>query len=244
MFFQDTNRKKAIITGAAKRIGRDISLYLAQQGWDLVLHFNQSKAEIEELAQTLKQHCNIELFQADFLNFDEKSLLDEFKKISFGAKLLINNASIFENDDSTNFSLKTQYDHMLVNCFAPNLLSKAFIEANINFNDLNIININDYNIKNTAKDFFSYHISKCALMEATKHFAFKHAKTCRINSISLGYVLKPAKMSKEAYENFVKQTPLSTETSTKEICSAIELFLRSPSVTGANITLDSGLSLV
>ena len=193
-------KKIALVTGGAKRIGADIAKHLATKGWRVVIHYNSSEKEAKKLQAQLPGSFIIE---QDLSKLDQ---LDAFLlniKKSFGTPtLLINNASIFEKD-ITAPSIDKLQTHMNINCFAPILLSQIFAQHG----GEKIINIADATANGPAKTYFSYNLSKAALLHATKSLALLLAPNCRVNSVSPGFTLEPS-------DQFV-----TIEASTDENCS-------------------------
>ena len=95
----------ALVTGAARRIGRAIALDLARQGWDLALHANQSYEEAESLAQEIaalgsRAGRRAVVLRAELTNEAEVSALLPDAAAALGpVGLLVNNASIFDQDE-------------------------------------------------------------------------------------------------------------------------------------------------
>jgi NAD(P)-dependent dehydrogenase (short-subunit alcohol dehydrogenase family) len=237
-------KKIALVTGASTRIGKDIALFLAQNNWHVVIHYNQSENEAKLLCEHLNTFSKSIYLKADFNNLDNIDQL--FAKISSDlglVSLLINNAATFQNDHITNLSPELLNQHIKINCIAPITLSSALIKHNLK-DKLNIINILDYSTLNPQSNFFSYNLSKSALLTATKQMALQLAPRCRVNAISPGYVLKASKQSQDHFDRMIQNSPLNIPTTTQQICDAIELILKCESMTGNNILIDSGNHLL
>ncbi len=236
-------KKIALVTGAATSIGRDIAISLAKNGWYVAIHYNNSEMQAKELSKYINDITNSIYIQADLNNVNniEKILIEIEQK--FGkANLLINNAAHFENDSANNLNISLLNKHMQINCLSPVMLSAAFIKSNTE-DRLNIINILDYTVVNATKNFFSYNLSKSALLNATKQMALQLAPRCRVNAISPGNVCKDSKQSENHFHWLVNNSPLATVTTTQEICEAIDFIIKTKSMTGVNLLLDSGSHL-
>jgi NAD(P)-dependent dehydrogenase (short-subunit alcohol dehydrogenase family) len=131
---------------------------------------------------------------------------------------------------------------MQINCIAPIILAKSFVEQNQNKN-LNIINLLDCSATLVRNNFFSYDLSKSALLNATKQMALQLAPSCRVNAISPGHVLKNERQSDEHFLKMIQNSPMKIATTTEQICNAIEFILKTESMTGNNIILDAGVHL-
>ncbi len=106
-------QKIALITGCAVRVGRDIAEKLAQDGWFIALHYNSSEQEAYELARSLLTITNVITFKADLTKQVEAiNLIAEVNRQLGPVSLLINNASIYKNDnlfDLTSLSLEKNF---------------------------------------------------------------------------------------------------------------------------------------
>ena len=237
--------KTAFITGGSTRIGKDIALFLARNNWQVVIHYNKSATEAQKLCESIKQtKGNAICIHSDLNNLQNgDEIFAEINKKFGRVSLLINNAAIFENDHLLNLSNESLNKHMQINCIAPILLAKSFVEQNPH-EKLNIINLLDCTAIRITNDFFSYGLSKSALLNATKQMALQFAPTCRVNAISPGYVLKNDRQSEEHFSKSVQNTPLKIATTTEQVCNAIEFIIKTESMTGNNIILDSGEHLI
>jgi NAD(P)-dependent dehydrogenase (short-subunit alcohol dehydrogenase family) len=92
--------KAALITGAARRIGRAIATHLAGEGWDVAIHFNTSRSEALSLQQeVLQMGVACRLYAADLNDTDAATRLIEQYVTDFPhASLLVNSASVFKRD--------------------------------------------------------------------------------------------------------------------------------------------------
>lgn len=233
-------KKIALVTGGATRIGKEISLFLEKTGWYVIILYNKSSVDANLLAKESKNFFTAQCDLSELSNLDNlfTTLLKSHGKID----LLINNAAMFENDNIQNLSPYSLEKHMRINCLAPIILGKEMIKQNPQ-HGTNIINIIDGSASKYSSNFFSYKLSKTALLQATKEMALQLAPNCRVNSISPGYVIHSTNQTQESFSKMVNKTPLETATKTTEICAAIDFILNSPSMTGADIILDGGASL-
>ena len=120
--------KKIIITGGATRIGSAIAKSLASFETKISIHFNKSKSSALKLKKELEElGAEAYLFKADLNNFKQtETLIKKTYKTMKGLDCLINNASIFENDNLENFSEKSFTKHMNINLKAPAILTQNF----------------------------------------------------------------------------------------------------------------------
>ena len=244
--------KLALITGGAKRIGKGIALSLAQNGFDVVIHYSESRKEAEELVAKLKSF-GIAAFciKANLLNDNEiTSLIEEATQtVGKPINLLVNNASIFENDSLLSLTLESWDRHFFTNLKAPVFLSKEFSkqvpdhfkdENNEIIASSNIINIIDQKVLNLNPRFFSYTLAKSSLLNFTKIAAQELGPKIRVNAIGPGPILKASHQSEEQFQNQRKSTLLKRGSDVQEISRAILYIVSSPGLTGQLITLDGG----
>lgn len=223
-------KKIALVTGAAKRIGKEIALHLASKGWHIAIHYNSSEKEAILLHNKIP---NSILVKADLNSLEsiDSFFLEVQQKIG-DPTLLINNAAIFERESNEIKMTKLQ-SHMNINCFAPILLAQKF--AHSNQSKKNIINIVDSFIHTPTENFFSYRLSKLGLFYATKFLA-KQFDNCRVNSISPGMVIAPEnREGQEIFKNTITAHP-HKQTSIKAILNAIDTILGTESMNGQDIT--------
>lgn len=235
----------ALVTGAAKRIGRAIALDLARCGWRVAVHYNTSEQEADETAGQIRANGGSAVaLQADLEDMAAvRALLPACAESLSPPQCLINNASLFEQDDIATLSDESFYRHLRVNLRAPVFLAQAFAAGLPAGTDGVIINILDQRVWKLTPDFFSYTISKSALWDATRTLAQGLAPDIRVNAIGPGPALANARQTKRAFERQRKATILQRGPELKEICAAVRFILDAPSMTGQMIALDGGQHL-
>ena len=238
------NKKKVLITGASKRIGKSIAINLAKQGCDIAIHYNKSEKSAIKLVNELKSFgIESRTFKLDLMKIDK--IEKWFKEITrvFGViDILINNASLFEYDSLRTSSIQSLSDHLDINLKAPFLLSKYFV-SNLKSKNGDIINILDQRVLNISPYFTSYTISKSALHTLTKSLALSLAPKIKVNAVAPGPTLKSIRQSKEEFRKQIKRTPLQNQVSLNAINSAINFLIKNNSITGQTIMVDSGQNL-
>ena len=116
-----------IVTGGARRIGSRLSERLAQDGYTVIIHYNSSSEEAENLAKDIRRRGgNAEILQSDLSNLSEVQNLIDRAESSFGINVtgLVNNASMYTYDDVETIDYQSFSSHMLVNSYAPLILSR------------------------------------------------------------------------------------------------------------------------
>jgi NAD(P)-dependent dehydrogenase (short-subunit alcohol dehydrogenase family) len=214
--------KAALITGAARRIGRAIAMHLAGEGWDIAAHYNTSRDEAESLqadVRTAGVECR--LYTADL---NDPAASDDLAKACIRdfphASLLVNSASIFKKDTVASLSPELWDEH------------------------LRVINMLDQKVTGVTPDFFSYTISKLALHNATRMLAMSLWPKTRVNGIAPGLVLRSGDQTEEQFRQVHSRTPLGVGPSLPEICRTVALLAETPSITGQVITIDGGRHLL
>tara|TARA_Y100000589_G_scaffold226017_1_gene213458 strand:+ start:402 stop:1157 length:756 start_codon:yes stop_codon:yes gene_type:complete len=236
--------RKIIITGGATRIGAAIAQRLSGPNKEIVIHFNKSRSKAEILRKKLvKLGAKIYLVKADLSKEKDVYKIIKFSKLKMKYfDCLINNASIFENDKLLNFNSKSWEKHITINLKAPAILCKEF-GKNIRGKNNNIVNIIDQRVFKLTPHFFSYTISKTGLYTLTKTSAMSLAPNVRVNGIAPGPTIKNKRQSDNHFKNQYLATPLKHQVDVKEICNAVDFFIKNSSITGQVLAIDSGQSL-
>ena len=236
--------RKIIITGGATRIGAAIAQRLSGPNKEIVIHFNKSRSKAEILRKKLvKLGAKIYLVKADLSKEKDVYKIIKFSKLKMKYfDCLINNASIFENDKLLNFNSKSWEKHISINLKASAILSKEF-GKNIRGKNNNIVNIIDQRVFKLTPHFFSYTISKTGLYTLTKTSAMSLAPNVRVNGIAPGPTIKNKRQSDKHFKNQYLATPLKHQVDVKEICNAVDFFIKNSSITGQVLAIDSGQSL-
>ncbi len=232
-------KKAALVTGAAKRIGREIALALAADGFDIALHYGHSENEAEEVAERIRsggRQC--ELFQADLTFTDDVlSLVPEIFDVFPGCKLLVNNASIFHRISFLETTSENFDDFFNIHVKAPFFLSQQFASY-CAVGD--IINILDTKVTQNLDAFFSYVLSKKTLYELTHMAAKALGPEIRVNAVAPGIILPSKESSNEDLNRMSQKLPLKRKGSVEDIISAVRFLINHPYLTGECLFVDGG----
>ena len=241
----ETSAGIALVTGAARRVGRAIACDLARGGWDVAVHCNSSRAEAEETARLIAAAGGrARVVQADLRDEQAaRGLMAEVERVLGPPRLLINNASVFENDTATTEDRAIWDANMAVNLRAPFVLAQEFVRRLGARATGNIVNIVDQRVLNLTPYFTSYTVSKAALWTLTQTLALAFAPNVRVNAIGPGPVLPSPRQSETQFKRQYELLPLSRAVAPTEICRAVRFILESPSMTGQIILLDAGQHL-
>ena len=235
-----------LITGAAKRIGRQLAIDMAAAGYDVALHYNSSHTEAEAVAQDIRKlNRKVVLLQGDLADADiGDRLVRKAVEGLGGLTVLINNASIFEEDEVGAVTTASWGRHMDINLRAPVMLAQAFAQALPPESYGNIINIIDQRVWKLNPRFFSYTLSKTGLWTATRTLAQALAPRIRVNAIGPGPALPSVRMTDEDFKKQESLTLLKRGTTPAEISAAAHFILSQPALTGQMIALDGGQHLL
>ena len=245
----------AIITGGANRIGKALTLSLAQAGFDVIIHYHTSEYQAEEVAtEARKFGVRAYILRANLLDDSEvRDIVSKAnKKLGKPLTILINNASIFEYDNLVSATLESWDRHLASNLKAPFFLMQQFakqVPGAIKDNRkeslalANIINIVDQRVLKKTPEFMTYSLAKMALWSLTQTAAQALAPNIRVNAIGPGPTLKGHRQSEEHFITQRKSTILERGASPDEIAKALHFILNSSSLTGQLICIDGGQHL-
>jgi NAD(P)-dependent dehydrogenase (short-subunit alcohol dehydrogenase family) len=238
--------RSVLITGAGKRIGRQLALDLADDGWDVAVHCNRSAADGEEVAQIIRSTGRRACVVVGDLSDDNiaETLLAKTAAGLGPLTALINSASMFEADEVGELTIERWQQQLDVNLRAPVMLAQAFARQLPAGEKGNIINLIDQRVWKLNPQFFSYTISKSGLWTATRTLAQALAPHIRVNAIGPGPALPSVRMEDEDFEKQKSRTLLGIGTSPAEISQAAKFLLSQPAITGQMIALDGGQHLV
>ena len=235
---------KTLITGAAKRVGAELARACAADAHTVVLHYNQNKAAAEALGDELRtKGALIELVHADLC--DSASVSDMMTAASKTGPItgLINNASLFDYDDSETVSAEKIAQHMAVNLIAPTLLIKDMAAQLQQGAKGCVINMLDAKLFGMNPDYYSYTLSKSALHTLTTMAAQAYAPNLRVNAIAPGILLPSGGQNKAEFRAAHKRNLLGQGAEISEIVATMRLLLSAKSMTGEVIVLDGGAHL-
>ncbi|MEO9340506.1 SDR family oxidoreductase [Mesorhizobium sp. SB112] len=237
--------KTALVTGGAKRVGRAIVLDLAQAGFSVAIHCNTSTRDADALAGEIRQAGGkAAVVQAELTDMAQvDTLMAKAASALGGVSVLVNNASVFEDDSLTDFDWEGWDRHFDIHLKAPVLLARRFAEALPKKQDGLIVNIIDQRVWKPTPRYFSYALSKSSLWNATKTMAQSLAPNIRVNAIGPGPTLMNARQNEDDFAAQVDSLLLKRGPDLSEFGATIRYLWDARSVTGQMIALDGGQHL-
>lgn len=237
--------RTALVTGAAKRLGRASALALAGAGFDIALHHRDSAGDAEATAREIEAlGRRAVLLQADLMREAETAGLLPAATAALGPiGVLVNNASTFERDEWQDATRESWDRHIEPNLRAPFVLMQAFAKALPAEASGIVVNMLDQRVWSLTPHFVSYSVSKAALWALTQSMALALAPRIRVNAIGPGPAMPSPRQSAEHFAQQCAGVPLGHGTSPEEIAEALLATLSLPAMTGQMIALDGGQHL-
>jgi pteridine reductase len=239
--------KTILITGAAKRIGKEIALTYSDLGWNIIIHYNSSKKEAEELAKKInsKNPDTAKIVQANLdINDDVKKLIEESKNLFDSIDILVNNASTFYPTPLDKISEEHWEKLIGSNLKGPLFLING-LKDRLKESNGSIVNITDTNLSKGVANFSIYSAAKGGLESITKGLARELAPHITVNAIAPGAMLEPPgeEWSDEQKEKVISNIPLKRMGCEKDIANAVRFIASARYITGQIIKIDGGRSL-
>lgn len=238
-------RPVALVTGAARRVGRAIALELAGCGHHLVVHFRSSQDEaLETAALCTARGARAIVVRADLTRPEQVAALfervdDEFSRLD----VLVNNASVFRRTPAWDLTLEDLDFHLEANLQAP-YLGSILAARRMRAGDGGcIINIADVAWERPFRDHIPYCVSKAALVMMTRAMAKAFAPAVRVNAVSPGTVLFRPDEGEDLRRRVTSRIPRGQIGTPEDVARAVRFLVESPHVTGAVIPVDGGRSL-
>lgn len=236
--------KAALVTGAARRIGRALALRLAAEGYRVALHASaRSLSEAEAVARSIRAQGGVAVaMDADLADAAAVATLAPRAAAALGPlSVLVNNASLFQEDSARDASAGSFDAHMGTNVRAPILLAQAFAAQAAP--GAAVINIIDQRVWRLNPLYFSYTASKGALWTATRTLAQSLAPQVRVNAIGPGPVLANERQDAEVFAREAARVLLGRNVELEEIADAMMFLINAKAVTGQMIAVDCGQHL-
>ena len=234
--------KIALVTGAARRLGRAVALALANDGVSVIVHCSASAAEAEAVAREIRRRrARAWTLRADLADpAQAHDLLPRAAETAGPVDYLVNNASIFTPSRLRDFTRQELDANIRVNALAPLLLARAFAAQG---REGAIVNFLDARIADYDREHAAYHLSKRMLYSLTKMMALEFAPLVRVNAVAPGLILPPPGKDESYLRRFVGSNPLRRIGTPEGVAAAVLFLLRSDFITGQVVYVDGGRHL-
>ncbi len=244
------NLPTVLVTGAARRLGREMALALATAGWQVAVHYRGSagdaQATVADCVKAGRPGARFAAFQADLSDETATRALLPEVIAHFGAvDAVVNSASLFEHDEPATFGYGAMQSHLATNTGAPVLLAQA-LHAHVTARGAHgaVVNMLDQKLWNQNPDFFSYTLSKAALEAATTMLALALAPQVRVVGVAPGLTLTSHMLSDEKFKQLHRLSPLGRSSTAADVAGAVRFALENQSITGTTLLVDGGQHLM
>jgi len=239
------DRGAALVTGGARRIGRALVIAAADAGYDVAIHVRTVDDEAEAAAADVRARGRKTTIVTCDLRKESATvaLVGEAEAELGPVTLLVNCASVFEEDAFEDMNRASWDAHLETNLRAPLVLSQVFARRLPADREGLIVNLIDQRVLNPSPEFFSYSLSKAALFDATRMLAQALAPRIRVNGIAPGPTLPSIHQDQAAFDAEAAATLLRRPSSPAEIAGALRYLIDARAVTGQTIAVDSGQHL-
>ncbi len=245
-----TRPRTVLVTGAARRLGREIALALAEGGWQVAVHYRGSADEarqtVADCTARAPTAARCAAFQADLADeVATRALVPAVVTAFGGLDAVVNNASLFEHDSAQSFGYAALQAHLLANTGAPIVLAQALADhLKDRGGEGAVVNLLDQKLWNPNPDFFSYTLSKAALEAATTLLAQALAPQLRVVGVAPGLTLTSHMLSQEKFEQLHRLSPLGRSSTPQDVAGAVRFALENRSITGTTLLVDGGQHLM
>lgn len=242
-----SSRPVVLVTGAAKRLGRDIALALAAGGWQVAVHYRHSADDaIKTVADCASMTGGAAAFDADLADEAAVRALVPRVVAHFGRlDAVVNSASTFEHDSAATFGFAALDKHLHSNTGAPIVLAQALhAHARAHGTTGAVVNLLDQKLWNQNPDFFSYTLSKAALEAAGTMLAMALAPEVRVVGVAPGLTLTSHLLTGDEFAARHKLSPLGRSSTPADVAGAVKFALENSSITGTTLLVDGGQHLM
>ncbi len=235
-----------LVTGAARRLGREIALTLARQGWDVAVHCRASRDEAEATAQDIRALGRRAVVLVADLGDEAacRTLVPGAVQALGQLDAVVNSASTFEYDTAASFTYDLLEKHLRANTAPAIVLSQALAEQ-VKARGVQgaVVNLLDQKLWNPNPDFLSYTLSKAALESATTLLALGLAPAVRVVGVAPGLTLTSEWLKGDAFEQAHQLSPLGRSSTPQDVAATVAFALTNASITGTTLLVDGGQHL-
>jgi pteridine reductase len=234
-------QRVALVTGGGIRVGRAISLGLAEAGWDVAVHYRSSAADAEDVAGRVRDLGRASwTVRADLAEPDAAGAVVASVREACGRlDLLVNSAAGFEAVSLEDADADAWDRIMAVNVRAPHLLVRAAADL-LRAARGAVVNVVDLSAFQPWSEYPVHSVSKAALAHLTRVQARALAPEVRVNAVAPGAVLPPDDYTEERNEALRRATPLRTLGTPEDVVEAVLYLANATFVTGQVLPVDGG----
>lgn len=242
-----TAPRTVLVTGAGKRLGREIAVGLAAAGWHVAVHYRSSLQEAEQtVAECAALSGDSALFAAELE--DERAtralvprVVARFRRID----AVVHSAALFEHDEAASFGYELMERHARSNTGAAILLAQA-LHDHLAARDAQgcAVHLLDQKLWNPNPDFLSYTLSKAALEAATPMLALALAPRVRVVGVAPGLTLPSHMLGDDKFAQLHKMSPLGRSSTAADVVATVKFALENRSITGTTLLVDGGQHLM
>ena len=238
---------KALVTGAARRVGRAVALELASAGCDVAVHYGNSAREADEVVALIEE-CGRKAVavRGDLTDAaSPKRIVEAAVAALGGLDVLVNNAAVFDSDPEDGFDAGHWERTFQVNAFAPAALIDAAAEALAHGGAGKVVNFCDISADRPWKRYHAYCASKAALISLTQSYARLLAPRVQVNGVSPGIAIFPEDYDEALKAKLVERVPLKRAGTPEEMARMVRFLVEQGDyITGQIINVDGGRSIV
>ena len=235
----DLRGRTALVTGAAKRLGRAIALALAEEGADVVVHYRRSAEEAGQVVAAVEARGRRAwALPADLAERGAaEGLFDRAAAAAGRIDILVNNASVFPADTVLDFTAESLAENVQVNAMSPLALCRRLAAAG---GGGDIVNLLDCRVEDYDRRHAAYHLSKRMLLALTRMLALELAPGVKVNAVAPGLILPPPGEDEGFLAANAHTNPLRRHGSPADVARAVLFLVASPFVTGQVLYVDGG----
>ena len=240
-----TQKSVAVVTGAARRVGREIALAMAERGLAVVVHHGTSTVEANVLVHRIRSQGGSAVAVSADLRDPRAAAVTVFEAAAELGEVttLINSAAVFQNRALPWVDLYHCNVHLSVNLLAPIFLAQQFIRQLGEGQRGHIINILDWRAQRPGADHLVYTATKAALSSVTKSLALQLAPLIQVNGLAPGAILPPEDRTNWHEQRAITSIPLKRTGSPKALVDAVNFLLDSDFITGEILNVTGGEEL-
>lgn len=234
----------ALVTGGARRLGREISLHLAKKGYAIAVHFHSSEMDSRRLIDEIAG-LGVPVFsiRADLRNPEElKNLFHTINELPYSLKVTINSAAIMTT--SNLMKIETDDWDQIMNLNVRAVWLNSMESAKLMANGGVIINLSDVGSRKNWTRYGAYIVSKASVETLTRVMARQLAPKVRVCGIAPGLILQGNQMTNNEWQGLIEKTPLKKSPKPEDLMRVIDFLLENDYITGEVINLASGYQLI